>query len=173
MRRLVGVLVLTLALVAEPAAVDADVKTLSPSASTLFTDGIYPGEGKRVVYSRSARRVWLVRMDDRLSATWSVTGHPTIPASGEYQVYSRSLRTRTFDGAYTFGYMVRFAHSPKGSTVGFHDLPYLTGTNTPIMPMSRIGLPGYQSGGCVRQRPTDAVRMWNWAKIGMQVVVVD
>lgn len=155
--------------------------TATPRLTTLakatiaapMVDGIYIGTGKRVIYSRSARRVWLVRGDDRLSGTWSVTGHPTIPVSGDYRVYSRSLRTKTFDGAYTFGLMVRFAHSPSGSTVGFHDLPYLTGTSIPIMPLAEIGKPGFQSGGCVRQRPADAARMWAWAKIGIPVLVID
>jgi hypothetical protein len=141
--------------------------------AVTFQPGEYPGVGKRVIYSRSARRVWLVRADDVLSGTWSVTGHPTIPVAGEYRVFSRSIRTHTYDGRYSFGLMVRFYRTPRGSTVGFHDLPYLTGTSIPIMPLSQIGLPGYHSSGCVRQRPADAQRMWNWARIGTQVVVLD
>lgn len=156
-----------------PASAKTQTSASVVATAVTFQPGQYPGEGKRVVYSRSARRVWLVRADDRLSATWSVTGHPTIPASGEYQVFSRSWRTRTYDGRYTFGKMVRFYRTVLGSTVGFHDLPYLTGTAIPIMPLSQIGHPGYQSSGCVRQRPEDAERMWSWARLGTHVVVVD
>lgn len=133
----------------------------------------YPGFGKRVVYSRSERRVWLVRADNHLSATWSVTGHPTLPANGTYTVFSRSLRSKTYDGKYSFGHVARFARSPRGSTIGFHDLPYLTGTSIPIMPVAKIGQPGFTSSGCVRQRLADAIRMYAWAKIGVQVVVID
>lgn len=151
----------------------APVTSVTISSASPLIDGVYRGEGKRVIYSRSARRVWLVRADGRLSATWSVTGHPTMPANGEYTVFSRALRTKTYDGAYSFGYMVRFAHSPRGSTLGFHDLPYLTGTSTPIMPLAKIGEPGFQSGGCIRQRPEDAERMWAWTRIGTPVIVID
>lgn len=138
-----------------------------------IADGDYPGDGKRVIYSRSERRVWLVRADDHLSATWKVTGHPTLPASGTYAVFSRAISTRTYDGKYTFGHMVRFARSPRGSTMGFHDVPYLTGTSIPIMPLNKIGQPGYSSSGCIRQSLTNALRMWAWARIGTEVVVID
>lgn len=133
----------------------------------------YPGEGKRVVYSRSERKVWLVRADGTLSATWKVTGHPTIPASGTYRVYSRSMMTRTVDGKYTFGHMVRFARSASGLGIGFHDLPYETATHAPIMPADKIGYAGYRSSGCVRQSTLNAERMWAWARLGTEVVVLD
>jgi hypothetical protein len=145
----------------------------NPELVQQIASGDYPGEGKRVIYSRSERRIWLVRADDRLLATWKVTGHPTIPASGTYRVYSRSLTTRSFDGRYTFGHMVRFARTPKGATLGFHDMPYLAGTSTPIMPLAKIGQPGFQSGGCVRQSLPNAIRMYAWAFIGMEVLVFD
>lgn len=133
----------------------------------------YPGEGKRVVYSRSERQVWLVKADGTLSATWKVTGHPTIPSAGTYNVYSRSMTTRTIDGKYTFNYMVRFARSQSGLGIGFHALPYDSFTKAPIMPPDKIGLPGYSSSGCVRQSLMDAQRMWAWARMGTEVIVLN
>lgn len=138
-----------------------------------FAATTYPGEGKRVVYSRSERQVWLVKADGTLSATWKVTGHPTLPATGTYTVYSRSMVSRTLDGKYTFTHMVRFATSASGLGIGFHALPYDSVTKVPIMPPEKIGQPGYHSSGCVRQSLTNAKRMWAWARIGTQVVVLD
>lgn len=146
---------------------------LSTAPHTVADEATYPGQGKRVVYSRSAHQVWLVKPDGSLSATWKVTGHPTIPASGTYYVYSRSPVTKTVDGKYTFTDMVRFAHSIHGLGIGFHALPYDSVTKAWIMPPSKIGLPGYKSSGCVRQSLDNAERMWDWAYIGMQVIVLN
>lgn len=131
------------------------------------------GTGRRVVYDISDRRVWLVNADGSLHGTWKVTGRPGKPAPGTYKVFSKSKNTRTIDGKYRFGHMVRFARAASGVAIGFHDLPYSTATGKPIMPASKIGEPGYRSGGCVRQRPRDAEEMYRWAKIGTVVVTLN
>lgn len=131
------------------------------------------GTGRRVVYDISDRRVWLVNADGSLHGTWKVTGRPGKPAPGTYKVFSKSKTTRTVDGKYRFGHMVRFARAASGVAIGFHDLPYSTVTGKPIMPASKIGEPGYRSGGCVRQRPRDAEEMYRWAKIGTVVVTLN
>lgn len=131
-----------------------------------------PGTGKRVVYSKSENRVWLVNADDTLYGTWQVTGNPARPAPGNYHVYSRSSVTRSINGKYTFTHMVRFARTAKGIGIGFHAIPYNSRTKTPIMPLDKIGSHKYVSGGCVRQSLPNAERMWAWATIGTPVIVV-
>ena len=143
--------------------------SLAPSATALES---FPGDGKRVVYSRSEHRVWLINADGSLSGTWKVTGNPTIPALGTYRIYSKSAVTRSVNGQWLFTHMVRFARTKKGIGVGFHSIPVSTRTRAPIMPLDKIGAPGYQSHGCVRQSKADAERMWAWATIGTKVVVL-
>lgn len=133
----------------------------------------FPGNGKRVVYSRSENRVWLINSDESLYGTWKVTGNPGRPDPGNYRVYSRSSVTRSMDGKYTFTHMVRFAHARSGVGIGFHAIPYNTYTKSPIMPLSKVGSHRYVSGGCVRQSLPNAEKMWAWASIGTKVVVRD
>lgn len=145
--------------------------SLIVQSEAVATEG-FPGSGKRVIYSKSEHRVWLINADETLSGTWKVTGNPSRPAAGSYSVYSRSTITRTLDGMYTFGHMVRFARTAAGIGIGFHDIPYNTYTKVPIMPVSKIGDSRYVSGGCVRQSLENAKRMWNWATIGTPVIVL-
>lgn len=131
------------------------------------------GTGRRVVYDIDSRRVWLVNADGTVRGTWKVTGRPGTPTSGTYRVFSKSPTTRTPDGKYRFGNMVRFTRAASGVAIGFHDLPYSTTTGKPIMPLSKIGAPEYRSSGCVRQRPADAEILYRWARVGTTVVVLD
>ncbi len=152
------------------APVPAGTSLTEPAPGAVPVDS---GTGRRIVYDIDARRVWLVDADGTLHGTWTVTGRPGTPASGTYRVFSKSPTTRTPDGKYRFGKMVRFTRAPSGVAIGFHDLPYSTATGKPIMPLSKIGTPGYRSSGCIRQRPADADTLYRWARIGTTVVVLD
>lgn len=128
------------------------------------------GRGKRVVYDRSAQRVWLVRKDESVHATYLVSGHKygTLPAVGRYRVKSRSRYTQSLDGSVRMQYMVRFVY---GNTrwIGFHSIPVNSAGNL-IQPLSKLGTP--TSSGCIRQRLSDARLLWRHAPVDTRVVVV-
>jgi lipoprotein-anchoring transpeptidase ErfK/SrfK len=62
---------------------------------------------------------------------------------------------------------VRFAHGPHAA-IGFHSIP--TKNGVPLQTVKQLGTP--QSHGCIRQRMSDAIRMWDFATVGTHVVVV-
>ena len=128
------------------------------------------GRGKRIVYDRSAQRVWLVRADASVVATYLVSGHKygTLPAVGRYRVKSRSRYSQSLDGSVRMQYMVRFVY---GNTrwIGFHSIPVDRAGNL-IQPLSKLGTP--MSSGCIRQRLADARRLWRHAPVDTRVVVV-
>jgi len=64
-------------------------------------------------------------------------------------------------------YYVRFAHGPH-STIGFHTIP--THFGKALQSVKDLGTP--QSHGCIRQRTSDAIALWNFAPVGTDVVVV-
>ncbi len=131
------------------------------------------GTGRRIVYSNSQMRIWAVEEDGTVVKTHRVSGKRYVPSPGTYYVYSRSLHTYSVaDPNIRWMYMVRFAYTPNGGRVGFHEIPTKC---TPsgcyrMQTDEQLGEP--LSGGCVRQSTPDAIWVWNWAPVGTKVVVL-
>ncbi len=126
------------------------------------------GEGRRVVYSLTDQRVWLVGEDETVFVTYLVSGRVGWPKPGTYSVFSKSPRTTAFLGnGITMRWMVRFAKTDK-TNIGFHDLPRYADGRT-MQTEEELGTA--LSGGCVRQSYADAVRMYRWANVGTPVIV--
>lgn len=126
------------------------------------------GDGRRVVYSESEQRVWLVKDDEKVTRSYSVSGsiYDNLEP-GTYEVYSRSEEAMGIDGSGTMRYFVRFTEGDNGAAIGFHDIPVLNGV--PLQTTEELGTP--TSHGCVRQRRSDAIALWEFADIGTTVVV--
>ncbi|MGZ6751905.1 MAG: L,D-transpeptidase [Nocardioides sp.] len=125
------------------------------------------GSGRRVVFSQSRQRVWLVTGGRHIARTYLVSGsltdnlHP-----GTYAVYSRSEQAWGIDDSGTMRYFVRFAHG-QNAAIGFHDIPVDDGHL--VQTRAQLGTP--QSHGCVRQARPDAIALWHFAPLGTTVVV--
>ena len=126
------------------------------------------GSGRRVVYSNSGQRVWLVEGNGTVSRSYAVSGKQGVPAPGNYSVFSKSRESRSASGNLKLEYMVRFAQG-ESLAIGFHAIPTRpNGSNI----QSEEELGQYRSAGCVRQRRSDAAFLWDWAQVGIRVVVV-
>lgn len=145
-----------------PAAAEAPAATVDASSIPANS-----GSGRRVVYSVSRQRVWLVNEDGSLHGTWLVSGRAGEPKPGSYSVFSRSRNARAQRPGITMEYMVRFVRT-SGLPIGFHSIP-VNRKGAQIQTVQQLGT--YQSLGCVRQRYEDAVVMWEFAQIGTPVIV--
>jgi hypothetical protein len=126
------------------------------------------GTGRRVVFSIGAQRVWLVAADGSVASTYPVSGSVTDNLDpGRYDVYSRSRWAVGVEDSGVMQYFVRFAHGAHAA-IGFHSIP--TKNGRPLQTVAQLGTP--QSHGCIRQKLTDAQRMWAFARVGTDVVVV-
>jgi len=125
------------------------------------------GEGKRVVFSISQQRVWLVDEHDEVERTYLVSGsvHDNL-APGVYEVFSRSKYATGIQDSGTMRYMVRFAHG-RNAAIGFHDIPVHDGRR--VQSRAELGTP--TSHGCVRQWRQDAKDLWRFAPRGTEVTV--
>jgi lipoprotein-anchoring transpeptidase ErfK/SrfK len=125
------------------------------------------GTGRRIVFSEAAQRVWLVDADETVRRTYLVSGSLTDNLDpGSYEVYSKSRWAVGVDDSGVMQYYVRFAHGPH-STIGFHTIP--THLGQALQSVKDLGTP--QSHGCIRQRTSDAIALWDFAPIGTTVVV--
>jgi hypothetical protein len=125
------------------------------------------GTGKRVVFDMSDQRVWLVDDADHVRSTYLVSGSLTDNLQpGRYSVYSRSRWAVGVDDSGVMQYFVRFAHGAHAA-IGFHSIP--TKDGHPLQTRSQLGTP--QSHGCIRQWLPDAIRLWDFAPVGTEVVV--
>lgn len=126
------------------------------------------GHGKRIVFSQSRQRVWLVSKAKHVERTYLVSGSVTDNLDpGTYSVYSRSEQAWGIDDSGTMRYFVRFTQGDTGAAIGFHDIPIDDGK--PVQTFAQLGTP--QSHGCVRQKRADAIALWDFAPLGTTVVV--
>ena len=125
------------------------------------------GTGRRVVYSESRQRVWLVAASDRVRRTYLVSGSVYDNLDpGTYSVYSRSEQAWGIDDSGTMRWFVRFAQGDRAA-IGFHTIPVDDGAR--VQTVAELGTP--TSHGCIRQRTADAKALWDFAPIGTTVVV--
>ncbi len=128
------------------------------------------GAGRRIVFSESQQRVWLVGLSGEVTRTYLVSGSATDNLDpGTYQVFSRSRHAVGIDDSGTMEYFVRFTHGDAGAAIGFHTIPVDEGER--VQTVAQLGTP--LSHGCIRQRTPDAVALWEFAPIGTTVVVTD
>lgn len=126
------------------------------------------GSGRRVVYSNSDQRVWLVGDDGTIVDSYLVSGKQGVPAPGTYEVYSRSEVAFAGHDDITMRYMVRFAHG-ENLPIGFHAIPN-NASGAPLQSEEQLG--EYHSAGCVRQSIAHAAFLYDWAVEGTTVVVL-
>lgn len=144
---------------------DADKRAPDPAPDTALPEG--SGSGKRVVFSQGRQRVWLVVRGGKVERTYPVSGSVYDNLEpGTYQVYSRSQQAWGIDDSGSMRYFVRFAKGDRAA-IGFHDIPVDDGK--PVQTIAQLGTP--LSHGCIRQKESDAVALWNFAPLGTTVVV--
>ena len=144
------------------APVTADAEPTTPA---LPADS---GAGRRVVFSETEQRVWLVSATGDVERTYLVSGSAYDNLEpGTYAVYSRSRHAVGIDDSGTMEYFVRFTQGDEGGAIGFHTIPVDDGE--PVQTPGELGTP--LSHGCVRQRTADAIALWRFAPLGTTVVV--
>jgi L,D-transpeptidase-like protein len=126
------------------------------------------GDGRRIVFSETAQRVWLVDGGDHVQRTYLVSGSKFDNLNpGTYAVQSKARYATAFDFSGSMEYFVRFT-SGFTAPIGFHTVP-VDNAGRPEQTKEQLGTP--RSAGCVRQWLNDAVALWDFAPIGTKVVV--
>ncbi|GAA3826213.1 L,D-transpeptidase [Nocardioides panacisoli] len=126
------------------------------------------GSGRRIVFSESQQRIWLVDGTGSVLRTYLGSGSVYDNLDpGSYEVYSKSRYAVGVDDSGTMQYFVRFTQGDEGAAIGFHSIPVLDGQ--PVQTRAELGTP--ESHGCIRQALPDAIALWNFAPIGTTVVV--
>ena len=145
---------------------DATTRIAAVSESTELPAA--SGSGRRVVFSESRQRVWLVDDDGTVERTYLVSGSVYDNLEpGTYAVYSRSRHAIGIDDSGTMEYFVRFTQGTQGAAIGFHTIPVDDGR--PVQTIAQLGTP--LSHGCIRQARPNAIALWEFAPIGTKVVV--
>lgn len=125
------------------------------------------GEGRRIVYSNSQQRVWLVEDDGTVVHSMLVSGRKGVPRPDTYSVFSKSELAWAGHDGITMRWMVRYTWG-QTLPLGFHSVPVLP-DGTPLQTTEDLG--DFRSAGCTRQSMEDAVIVYRFADIGTTVVV--
>lgn len=125
------------------------------------------GSGRRVVYWNLGQHVWIVGSDGYVVRSYDVSGRYLDPAPGRYSVLSHLRWTSAGHDDISMEYFVEFLDFEKG--YGFHTIPVFA-DGTPLQGENELGQ--FRSAGCVRQRRTDAIFLYNWSNLGDPVHVI-
>jgi hypothetical protein len=125
------------------------------------------GSGRRIVYSNSQQRIWVIEANGVVTYSWLVSGRTGTPPFGTYSI-QRRLNPDTA-GSLILPYFQGFLRGSSGKWFGFHGIP-LNPNGTPIEPDDQLGRP--ESHGCIRLSQADAAILWNWGTVGTTVVAV-
>ena len=148
------------------ASADSSESRVDPQLDAALPEG--SGTGKRVVFSESRQRVWLVDDDEKVVRTYLVSGSVYDNLEpGAFNVYSRSEDAWGVDNSGSMKYFVRFTQGDTGAAIGFHDIPVKDGQLAQTE--AQLGTP--TSHGCIRQRRSDAIALWEFAPLGTSVIV--
>ncbi|MCX6400906.1 MAG: L,D-transpeptidase [Propionibacteriales bacterium] len=147
---------------------DADGSTRIAASTESTSLPARSGTGRRIVFSESRQRVWLVDGDNDVVRTYLVSGSIEDNLDpGTYEVYSRSRNAVGIDDSGTMEYFARFTQGTQGAAIGFHTIPVDDGA--PVQTLKQLGTP--LSHGCIRQKRSDAIALWDFAPTGTTVVV--
>jgi hypothetical protein len=127
------------------------------------------GSGRRIVYSNSQQRVWLIEDDEVVVDTYLISGREGVPDPGVYEVFSKSEVAYAGHDGITMRYMVRFTYAESGLAIGFHSIPNRA-SGEPLQTEDQLG--EFHSAGCVRQSLGQAAALYEWADEGTPVVVL-
>ncbi|MBP2391004.1 L,D-transpeptidase [Aeromicrobium fastidiosum] len=151
-----------------------DVEALQDEVDRAADPAVDPGlpadsgDGRRIVFSESDQRVWLVGDDGSVERSYLVSGSRFDNLDpGTYAVQSKTRQATAFDYSGTMEYFVRFA-TGFSEPIGFHSVPR---DNSGVLEQTKAQLGTPLSAGCVRQWEPDAIALWEFAPVGTTVVV--
>ncbi|MGW0630733.1 hypothetical protein [Streptomyces sp. NPDC002758] len=124
------------------------------------------GTGERVVYSVDDDRVWLVGGNNKVGRTFKVAPGNVDPPPGSYFVTSRSSAVTGTDGL-PVEHVVRFT-SVDDVVVGFSAVREDKGKDKRSEPALGLAV----KTGAIRESRADGDAMWEFATIGVRIVVI-
>ena len=146
-----------------PASTNSAGQTVAPAPDPALALPASSGTGKRMVYSLSKARIWLVGADGKVQMTAQVVPSTVVPAAGTYAVSKRISNNQSADRV-AVQYEVLWG--PKGDTTKFamEAVASLAPDQLPPKPTGKTG--------GVRLTQNDALATWQFATLQTQVVVL-
>jgi len=147
----------------QPASTNSAGQPVAPAPDPALALPASSGTGKRMVYSLSKARIWLVGADEKVQMTAQVVPSTVTPAVGTYAVSKRISNNQSADRV-AVQYEVLWG--PKNDTTKFamEAVASLAGDQMPPKPEAKTG--------GVRLTQNDALAVWQFAILQTQVVVV-
>lgn len=146
-----------------PASTNSAGQAVAPTPDPALALPASSGTGKRMVYSLSKARIWLVGADGKVQMTAQVVPSTVVPAAGTYAVSKRISNNQSADRV-AVQYEVLWG--PKGDTTKFamEAVASLAPDQLPPKPTGKTG--------GVRLTQNDALATWQFATLQTQVVVL-
>ena len=136
---------------------------VSPAPDPALALPASSGTGKRMVYSLSKARIWLVGADEKVQMTAQVVPSTVTPPVGTYPVSKRKSNNQSADRV-AVQYEVLWGPKSDNTKFAMEAVASLAGDQMPPKPEAKTG--------GVRLTQNDALAVWQFAILQTQVVVV-
>ena len=126
------------------------------------------GQGRRIVIDQSTNTVQLFDSSDQLVGSGGMVDNPKKLPKGTYYVGNRQQSgVDDHSGKLWLPNFVQFY-----GNIGFHKIPVRKSDNQPIHDESYLGTNNKKSAGCIRLGSEFSDTLWQFARIGIKVVVI-
>lgn len=126
------------------------------------------GQGRRIVIDQSTNTVQLFDSSDQLVGSGGMVDNPSKLPKGTYYVGNRQQSgVDDHSGKLWLPNFVQFY-----GNIGFHKIPVRKSDNQPIHDESYLGTNYKKSAGCIRLGSEFSDALWQFARIGIKVVVI-
>jgi hypothetical protein len=129
------------------------------------------GSGRRIVWSKSANRVWLVTSAGRVADTFAVSDNDRKTPVGTYPIKRRNPAATSATGAKLAHFLGFYQRPGHTAWIGLHAVPQRGAKYD--RRLGALGRPSQKpTPGCIYTTPKDALKTWRFARTGTRVVVV-
>ena len=141
-----------------------------PSASKAAGMTADWSKGSYLAWIKAENRLYLVR-DNVIVQVMLTTDNDVKTPVGDYSIYTRTeWTTSVAGGRYNLHYFQSFYRRPGATgNIGIHEVGQKNGRRA--MDMTKLGVEGQVSDGCLRLSPDDAKTAWNFATLGTRILV--
>ena len=150
---------------------DYSMPLIIPLIGTPKTDGSLVN--KYIEFNKPQQRAYAFE-GGRLKKTYLVgTGLTSETPSGNFAVRDKVRLTISYVHNWYMPYYLPIGDIDGQWQFGFHELPYKLDPSRGIVARNIRTMGSPATGGCIQLTPKDAIEVYNWAEIGMPVVILD
>lgn len=101
------------------------------------------------------------------------TGLTAETPSGSFQILRKNRMSYSYYGNWYLPYMMPLGQFPNGNYFGLHEIPYHMDSAGNVYSRDENTMGSPATGGCIQMYREDVKEVYDWAEVGMPVIITD